>query len=66
MVTITLTLVDWLIIAVYFAFVIGIGFYLKRFTKSQEDFFLAGRKNSAWWPGSRSCPQTSAPSSCSA
>jgi len=51
MVTISLTLVDWLIIAVYFAFVIGIGFYLKRFTNSQEDFFLAGRKNSAWVAG---------------
>jgi SSS family solute:Na+ symporter len=51
MVTISLTLVDWLIIAVYFAFVIGIGFYLKRFTHSQEDFFLAGRKNSAWVAG---------------
>jgi SSS family solute:Na+ symporter len=51
MTTITLTLVDWLIIAVYFAFVIGIGFYLKRFTKSQEDFFMAGRKNSAWVAG---------------
>jgi solute:Na+ symporter, SSS family len=51
MTAITLTLVDWLIIAVYFAFVIGIGFYLKRFTKSQEDFFMAGRKNSAWVAG---------------
>jgi len=51
MVTISLTLIDWLIIAVYFAFVIGIGFYLKQFTRSQEDFFLAGRKNSAWVAG---------------
>ena len=51
MTTITLTLVDWLIIAVYFAFVLGIGFYLKRFTKTQEDFFMAGRKNSAWVAG---------------
>ncbi len=51
MVTISLGPVDWLIIAVYFAFVIGIGFYLKRFTRSQEDFFLAGRKNSAWVAG---------------
>ncbi len=43
--------VDWLIIAIYFGFVIGIGFYLKRFTKSEEDFFLAGRKNSSWVAG---------------
>src|SRR5512146_2269431 len=42
---------DWLIIAVYFAFVLGIGFYLKKFTRNQEDFFLAGRKNSSWVAG---------------
>ncbi len=46
-----LTFVDWVIIAVYFAFVLGIGFYLKRYTKSQEDFFLAGRKNNSWVAG---------------
>ncbi len=46
-----LTFVDWLIIAIYFAFVLGIGFYLKRYTKSQEDFFMAGRKNSSWVAG---------------
>jgi SSS family solute:Na+ symporter len=51
MVTISLGLVDWSIIAVYFAFVIGIGFYLKRFIRSEEDFFMAGRKNSAWVAG---------------
>jgi SSS family solute:Na+ symporter len=43
--------VDWLIIALYFGFVLGIGFYLRRYTKSQEDFFLAGRKNSSWVAG---------------
>ncbi|MFC1493068.1 sodium:solute symporter family protein [candidate division KSB1 bacterium] len=46
-----LTFIDWLIIALYFAFVLGIGLYLKKFTKSEEDFFLAGRKNSAWVAG---------------
>ena len=51
MATIGLSLVDWLVIIVYFAFVIGLGFYLKRFTKTQDDFFLAGRKNSAWVAG---------------
>jgi SSS family solute:Na+ symporter len=40
--------VDWFIILFYFAFIIGMGFYLKRYTKSEEDFFLAGRRNSAW------------------
>lgn len=42
---------DWLIIAIYFVFILGLGFYLKRFTKTQDDFFLAGRKNSAWVAG---------------
>ena len=51
MATIGLSFVDWLIIALYFAFILGIGFYLKRFTKSQEDFFIAGRKNSQWVAG---------------
>ncbi len=46
-----LTLVDWIIIAVYFGFVLGIGLYLRRFTKNEEDFFLAGRKNSSWVAG---------------
>ena len=48
---ITLTVVDWVIIALYFVFIIGIGVYLKRFTKTGEDFFLAGRKNSSWVAG---------------
>lgn len=49
--TIGLTFFDWLIIAIYFGFVLGIGFYLKKFTKNEEDFFLAGRKNSSWVAG---------------
>jgi len=46
-----LSLVDWVIIVVYFGFVLTIGMYLRKFTKSQEDFFLAGRKNSSWVAG---------------
>jgi SSS family solute:Na+ symporter len=46
-----LTFVDWLIIIIYFVFVLGIGFYLKKYTKNEEDFFLAGRKNSSWVAG---------------
>ncbi len=46
-----LSVIDWSIILVYFGFVIGIGIYLRKFTKSQEDFFLAGRKNSSWVAG---------------
>ncbi|HKK45269.1 MAG TPA: hypothetical protein VJ964_07100, partial [Balneolaceae bacterium] len=49
--SIALNFVDWLIIGVYFAFIIGIGIYLKKFTKSGEDYFLAGRKNSSWVAG---------------
>src|SRR5271170_2791648 len=32
----------------YFVFVLGIGFALKRFMKSSTDFFLAGRSMPAW------------------
>jgi solute:Na+ symporter, SSS family len=46
-----LTIIDWIIILIYFAFVLGIGLYLRKFTKNEEDFFLAGRKNSSWVAG---------------
>ncbi|MDH7604402.1 MAG: sodium:solute symporter family protein [Melioribacter sp.] len=49
--SIGLTPIDWIIILIYFAFVIGIGVYLQKFTTSEEDFFLAGRKNSSWVAG---------------
>ncbi len=51
MTTISLGVIDWLVIVSYFAFVLGIGYYLKRFTTSENDFFLAGRKNSSWVAG---------------
>jgi len=43
--------VDMVIIAIYFLMVLGIGFYLKRYTRSGEDFFLAGREMTAWVAG---------------
>ncbi|HTR81058.1 MAG TPA: sodium:solute symporter family protein [Bacteroidota bacterium] len=43
--------IDWIIIVIYFGFVLGIGFYLRKFTTSHNDFFLAGRKNSSWVAG---------------
>ena len=43
--------VDMVIIAVYFAMVLGIGFYLKKYTKTGDDFFLAGREMTAWVAG---------------
>jgi SSS family solute:Na+ symporter len=48
---ISLRPVDLAIIAIYFVMVLGIGFYLKRYTKSGEDFFLAGREMTAWVAG---------------
>lgn len=43
--------VDSLVIIIYFAFVLGIGYYLLRFTKTGDDFFLAGREMTAWIAG---------------
>jgi SSS family solute:Na+ symporter len=48
---ITLAPIDWLIIVLYFAAIIAIGLYLRRFTRTGNDFFLAGRKNSSWVAG---------------
>ena len=42
---------DMLIIILYFALVLGIGYYLKNFTKTGADFFLAGRKMTSWIAG---------------
>ncbi len=47
----SLSWVDSLVIGLYFVFVLGIGYYLLRFTKTGEDFFLAGRKMSSWVAG---------------
>jgi solute:Na+ symporter, SSS family len=43
-----LTFIDWLIMLVYFVFVLGIGFALKRYMRTSNDFFLAGRSIPAW------------------
>ncbi|HWR37372.1 MAG TPA: sodium:solute symporter family protein [Clostridia bacterium] len=43
-----LTTIDWLIMVVYFAFVLGIGVALKRYMKTSTDFFMAGRSIPAW------------------
>jgi SSS family solute:Na+ symporter len=43
--------VDVAIIAIYFAMVLGIGFYLKGRSGTGEDFFLAGREMTAWIAG---------------
>ena len=46
-----LSSVDLIIIGFYFVLVLGIGFYLKRFANTGEDFFLAGREMTAWVAG---------------
>src|SRR5438034_7976007 len=46
-----LTFIDWIIMLVYFIFVLGIGFALKRYVKTSSDFFLSGRAIPAWITG---------------
>jgi solute:Na+ symporter, SSS family len=43
--------IDYLILVIYFLFVIGIGWALRRYTKTSEDFFLSGRSIPAWIAG---------------
>ncbi|HYW36115.1 MAG TPA: sodium/solute symporter [Balneolaceae bacterium] len=45
---ITLSVFDWAILIIYLGFIVWIGYYLKYYTKTDEDFFLAGRRNSMW------------------
>jgi SSS family solute:Na+ symporter len=47
----TLTGIDMVIIVLYFVVVLAIGFYLKKRTSTGEDFFMAGRKMTAWIAG---------------
>ena len=46
-----LTAIDWIIMLVYFVFVLGIGFALRRYMKTSTDFFLSGRSIPAWITG---------------
>src|SRR5213082_103715 len=43
--------VDYVLVAVYFVLVIGIGFALKRLVTTSVDFFLSGRSLPAWVTG---------------
>lgn len=43
-----LTYIDWTIMVLYFVFVLGIGFALKRFMKTSKDFFQAGQALPTW------------------
>src|ERR1700692_255871 len=44
-------LIDYAIILLYFGFVLGIGFVLKKYMKTSTDFFLSGRSIPAWIAG---------------
>ncbi len=47
----TLAPIDYLILAIYFAFVLGIGYWLRRRVRSSEEFFLSGRSIPLWIAG---------------
>ncbi len=46
-----LTPIDYLVMALYFAVVLGIGFALRRRTKTSSDFFQSGRSLPPWVTG---------------
>jgi solute:Na+ symporter, SSS family len=43
--------IDFVIVILYFMAVLAIGFYLKKYATTGEDFFMAGRKMTAWIAG---------------
>src|SRR5437016_5522936 len=51
MTSIQLGLIDYTILAIYFVFVLGIGWALRRYMKTSTDFFLSGRSIPAWITG---------------
>jgi SSS family solute:Na+ symporter len=48
---ISLRAIDYAILGVYFAFVVGIGWWLRKSQRTSEDFFLSGRSIPAWVAG---------------
>ena len=46
-----LEIIDYLILAAYFIFVLGIGWSLRKSVKTGTDFFLSGRRIPAWIAG---------------
>ena len=43
--------IDYTLIVIYFAFVIGIGWMLRKYMRTSEDFFLSGRGLPGWITG---------------
>src|SRR5512136_231152 len=51
MTAVTLGVLDYIILGLYVAFVVGIGWVLKRYMKTSADFLMAGRSIPAWVTG---------------
>jgi SSS family solute:Na+ symporter len=49
--TLQLSFIDYAILLIYFVFMLGVGFALRRYTRSSTDFFLSGRSIPAWVAG---------------
>src|SRR5215472_15488104 len=49
--SVQLGFLDYTILAIYVAFVVGIGFALRRYLKSSSDFLTSGRSIPAWVTG---------------
>ena len=49
--TVTLQWIDWLVMLLYLAFVLGIGVALRRYVRTSTDFFLSGRSIPSWVAG---------------
>jgi SSS family solute:Na+ symporter len=49
--TATLHWIDWVVMLLYLAFVLGIGAALRRYVRTSTDFFLSGRAIPAWVTG---------------
>jgi SSS family solute:Na+ symporter len=43
--------IDYLVILIYFGFVLGIGFFLRRYMRTSSDFLASGRSIPAWVAG---------------
>ncbi|MEI6175737.1 MAG: Na+/galactose cotransporter, partial [Verrucomicrobiota bacterium] len=48
MLRINLQGIDYVLLALYFVFVLGIGFTLRRYMRTGNDFLLSGRSLPAW------------------
>src|SRR5512147_868975 len=49
--SVQLAVIDYAILIIYVAFVVGIGFALRRYLKSSSDFLTSGRSIPAWVTG---------------